>query len=320
TRQIFAGTGKMGVEGESAAAQPGVFQISQRADFFSVVASIDTMNKRPLINTRDEPHADAKRYRRFHVIVGDSNMSEWATALKVGTTALVLDLIERGAAPRIEVAQPVHAMKSISRDQNYAWIIELNDGRKISAIDVQRLYLKAAVREHEGDLENAWLLGEWEKVLDDLEDDVASTADRVDWAAKKSLLSSFREEEKLEWSDPWLQAIDLEYHNIQADRGLFHELQRRGSMRSLVTEKEINDAIFSPPETTRAWFRGQAVARFKHAISSIQWDEIAFSDGRKSRLVKLPEPAGDDRLEELNKVVNAENQFDDFIRALATLG
>src|SRR3954462_8963438 len=158
TRQIFAGAGKMGVEAESAAGQPGIYQISQRADFFSVIVSIDTMNRRPLVNTRDEPHADANKYRRFHVIIGDSNMSEWATAMKLGTTALVLDLIECGKAPQLEIAQPIDAAKSISRDQNYDWIIELRDGRKISAIDVQRLYLKAAAREHSGDSENSWLL------------------------------------------------------------------------------------------------------------------------------------------------------------------
>ncbi len=144
TRQIFAGAGKMGIEAESAAGEAGVFQISQRSDFFSVLVSIDTMNKRPLINTRDEPHANPHKYRRFHVIIGDSNMSEWATALKVGTTALVLDLIERGLAPEIELAQPLAALKAISRDQTFAWIIELSDGRTISAIDLQRLYLRAA--------------------------------------------------------------------------------------------------------------------------------------------------------------------------------
>ena len=117
TRQIFAGAGKMGIEAESAPGQPGVFQISQRADFFSVLVSIDTMNRRPLVNTRDEPHADASRYRRFHVIIGDSNMSEWATAMKLGTTALVLELIESGKAPQLEIAQPIDATKSISRDQ-----------------------------------------------------------------------------------------------------------------------------------------------------------------------------------------------------------
>src|SRR5437879_858334 len=144
TRQIFAGAGKMGVEGESSSSQPGVYQISSRADFFSVVVSIDTMNRRPLINTRDEPHDDASRYRRFHVILGDSNMSEWASALKIGTTSLILDLIEHGEAPQLEIAQPVDANKSISRDQTYNWIIELKDGRKISAIDVQRIYLRPA--------------------------------------------------------------------------------------------------------------------------------------------------------------------------------
>ena len=318
TRQIFAGAGKLGIEAESSGTQPGVFQISQRADFFQTLVSIDTMNKRPLVNTRDEPHADPSKYRRFHVIIGDSNMSEWATALKVGTTALVLGLIERGKAPQLEIAQPVNATKSISRDQNYDWIIELSDGRKISAIDIQRLYLKAAEGEHKGDSEMGWLLREWETVLNDLQRDVTSTGDRVDWAAKKFLLSSFREEEKLAWSDPWLQSIDLEYHNIQPDQGLFYELQRQGSMRTLISEKEIKDAIFSPPETTRAWFRGRAVARFNHAISSIQWDEIAFSDGRKPRVVSLPEPVDDERLEELNKLVNAENEFDDFFREIAT--
>jgi proteasome accessory factor A len=274
------------------------------------------MNKRPLVNTRDEPHADPSRYRRFHVIVGDSNMSEWATALKIGTTALVLDLIERGEAPQLEIAQPVNATKSISRDPDYAWIIELGDGRKISAVDVQRLYLKAAERLHSGDSEISWLLRQWENVLNDLERDVSATADRVDWAAKKFLLSSFRDEEKLSWNDPWLQSIDLEYHNIQPDEGLFYDLQRQGSMRTLISEKEIKDAIFSPPETTRAWFRGRAVARFNHAISAIQWDEIAFSNGRKRRVVALPEPGGDERLDGLNELVNAENEFEEFFKAL----
>src|SRR5438270_6317369 len=146
TRQIFSGAGKMGIEAESTQGDPGIYQISQRADFFSVVVSIDTMNRRPLINTRDEPHVDASRYRRFHVTLGDSNTSEWATAMKIGTTALVLDLIERGQAPQLEIAQPIDANKSISRDQTYDWIIELKDGRKISAIEVQRIYLRAAAK------------------------------------------------------------------------------------------------------------------------------------------------------------------------------
>ncbi len=218
TRQIFAGAGKIGLEAESAAGEPGVYQISQRSDFFSVLVSIDTMNKRPLINTRDEPHADAHKYRRFHVIIGDSNMSEWATALKVGTTALVLALVEAGAAPEIELAQPIEALKAISRDQSHQWKVELRDGRTISAIDLQRLYLDAA-RQLVEDEETAWLLREWEQVLHDLERDVSLAGDRVDWVAKKNLLGALREAENLEWSDPWLQAIDLEYHNIDPASG-----------------------------------------------------------------------------------------------------
>src|SRR5213076_3318880 len=267
TRQIFSGAGKMGIEAESAASQPGVYQVSQRADFFSVIVSIDTMNRRPLINTRDEPHVDASRYRRFHVILGDSNMSEWATAMKIGTTALVLDLIERGEAPQLEIAQPINANKSISRDQTYDWIIELKDGRKISAIEVQRIYLRAAAK-IEGESPNEdrqWILQEWENVLNDLENvlndlerDVMSARDRVDWTAKKFLLDALQEEEKLSWSDPWLQSIDLEYHNLDLDRGLYYEVLRKGLMRRVTTEDEIKSAIFNPPETTRAFFRGRA--------------------------------------------------------------
>jgi proteasome accessory factor A len=251
------------------------------------------------------------------VIIGDSNMSEWATALKVGTTALVLDLIERGDAPQIEIAQPVGATKSISRDQNYDWTIELSDGRKISAIDVQRLYLQAAQKIATEDAETIWLLREWEAVLNDLERDVALARDRVDWVAKKFLLSALREEEKLSWTDPWLQAIDLEYHNILPDEGLFYELLRQGGMRSIVSEEEIKSAIFAPPETTRAYFRGRSVARFNDAITSIQWDEIAFANGTRSQLVALPEPAEGARLETLNALVREETAFPEFFRALA---
>src|SRR5437588_1929141 len=329
TRQIFAGAGKMGVEAENGQSEPGIYQISQRADFFSVVVSIDTMNRRPLINTRDEPHVDASRYRRFHVILGDSNMSEWATAMKIGTTALILDLIERGQAPQLEIAQPTEANKAISRDQTYDWIIELRDGRKISAIDVQRIYLRAASKMDPpssgfGGSDNGeewrWILREWESVLNDLERDVTSTRDRVDWAAKKFLLEALRAEEELAWSDPWLQSIDLEYHNLDLDRGLYYELVRKGLMRRITSEEEIKTAIFSPPETTRAFFRGRAVARFNDQISSIQWDEIVFANpagaGQPYRIA-LPEAAMDARLDALNHAARNGKDFSEFINAIA---
>src|ERR1700720_1200864 len=281
TRQIFAGAGKIGIEAEGSASQPGVYQISQRADFFSVLVSIDTMNRRPLVNTRDEPHADTNRYRRFHVILGDSNMSEWATAVKIGTTSLVLDLIERGEVPQLEIAQPIDANKSISRDQTYDWIIELKDGRKISAIDVQRIYLRAAAKiDHQGEGEDRrWVLQEWENVLNDLERDAMIARDRVDWAAKKFLLDALQEEEKLSWSNPWLQSIDLEYHNVDLETGLYYEVVRQGAIRRTVSEDDIKTSIFAPPETTRAFFRGRSVAKFNDHIASLQWDEIVFVNG-----------------------------------------
>ncbi len=316
TRQIFAGAGKMGVEAESAASQPGIYQISQRADFFSVLVSIDTMNRRPLVNTRDEPHADTNRYRRFHVILGDSNMSEWATAVKIGTTSLVLDLIERGEVPQLEIAQPIDANKSISRDQTYDWIIELKDGRKISAIDVQRIYLRAASRLDDAGDESQWVLREWENVLNDLERDAMSTRDRVDWAAKKFLLNALQEEEKLSWTDPWLQSIDLEYHNVDLESGLNYELVRQGSMRRFVSEDDIKMSIFNPPETTRAFFRGRSVARFNDEIASIQWDEVVFANGASSRRVVLPEAFADARLDALNQAARNGKDFAEFMNAI----
>jgi len=279
------------------------------------------MNRRPLINTRDEPHVDASRYRRFHVILGDSNMSEWATALKIGTTALVLGLIERGEAPQLEIAQPVDANKSISRDQNCDWIIELKDGRKISAIEVQRIYLQAAAKiDHDSaDEDRQWILREWENVLNDLERDVMTTRDRVDWVAKKFLLNALQEEEKLSWSDPWLQSIDLEYHNVDLESGLYYELARQGSIRRLVKEEEIKTAIFTPPETTRAFFRGRSVARFNDQIASIQWDELVFADGALSRRVALPEAFGDARLDALNHAARNGKDFSEVMRAVSAI-
>jgi proteasome accessory factor A len=321
TRQIFAGAGKMGIEAESTPTHPGVYQISQRADFFSVVVSIDTMNRRPLINTRDEPHVDASRYRRFHVILGDSNMSEWATAMKVGTTALVLDLIERGQAPQLEIAQPVDANKSISRDQTFDWIIELKDGRKISAIDVQRIYLRAAlaIATDPADDDRRWVLREWENVLNDLQREPMSTRDRIDWAAKKFLLNALQEEEKLSWTDPWLQSIDLEYHNIDLDAGLYYELVRQNGARRVVSEDDIKLSIFNPPETTRAFFRGRSVARFNDEIASIQWDEIVFANQAQSRRIVLPQVSDDTRLDALNHAARNGKDFDEFMSAVSAV-
>ena len=187
TRQIFAGAGKIGIETEAGLATPGHYQLSQRADFFHVEASVDTMHNRPIVNTRDEPHADPAKYRRLHGIAGDANMSEYATALKMGTTALVIALIEQGKIPEsLTLANPIDTIKTVSHDQTYRWIVITADGKTMSAIDHQREYLALAQR-YLGESvlsEIDWVLAEWENTLNGLEKDPMALIDRLDWVAK----------------------------------------------------------------------------------------------------------------------------------------
>ncbi|MEO7934318.1 MAG: proteasome accessory factor PafA2 family protein [Chthoniobacterales bacterium] len=319
TRQIFAGAGKLGIEAEGKLLQSGVYQIAQRSDFFSVLTSVDTMNRRPLVNTRDEAHADPKKWRRFHVIIGDANMSEFATALKIGTTSMALKLIELGLAPDIELAQPIEATKAISRDPSHSWIVELRDGRKISAIDIQRAYLEAARVHLEPEEDHAWIFREWENVLNDLEVDPLRCVDRLDWVAKWHLLDTFRQSEDLAWSDPWLQSLDLEYHNIDPENGLYHALSREGTIRRFVSDEAVAAAIKNPPSSTRAFFRGQVVSRFAGQIASLQWDAVALLTTTGKFTIPFPEVADSPRLDALNKIIVAVKNTDelrDRIRSL----
>jgi hypothetical protein len=320
TRQIFAGAGKMGIEGQGSSSQPGVYQISQRSDFFSVPVSIDTLNLLPIVAVRDEPYADPGKYRRFQVIVGDANMSEFAVALKVGTMALVLELIENREAPQLEIAQPVDALKSISRDQSQSWIIALKDGRKISAIDIQRMYLEKAQKHCDRSYDEvSWVLEQWERILNDLEVDYMRCVDRIDWVAKKFLLNTFQESEKLDWTDPWLQSIDLEYHNIAWEQGLYYELVRENQIRCILKEDEIKTAIFMPPETTRAYFRGRSVARFKSQIHAIAWEEVVFNQNSGRRRVAFNHASNDARIDALNAMIDEATDYNDFCKRLESL-
>jgi proteasome accessory factor A len=167
------------------------------------------------------------------------------------------------------------------------------------------------------DDEHAWLLCEWENVLNDLERDPMSTRDRIDWSAKKFLLDALQQDEKLSWSDPWLQSIDLEYHNINRDEGLYYELLRQGSMRRIVTEEETKAAIFTPPLSTRAYFRGRCVARFNDAIESIQWDEMVFRNGAQPYRIRFPEAAADGRLETLNALIREVPDYQKLLQSIA---
>jgi proteasome accessory factor A len=311
TRQIFAGAGKLGVEGEDQRTESADFQLAQRSDFFEVLTSIDTMNRRPIVNTRDEPHADGDLYRRFHVIVGDANMSEWATAMKIGTTALALGLIERGHAPRIQLEDPIAATRLVSRDPLWKWPVKRSGGATIGAIDIQRQWLDAARKHCEPDDDTTWILSEWDKVLEDLAADPMLTRDRCDWAAKRFLLDTFRAEESLDWSHPWLQAIDLEYHDVSLENGLYYELVREGQMRRIVSEENIRNAIYYPPAGTRAFFRGRAVAKFHEEIASLQWDTLTFGQNSTALTFEFPHPAFDPGLDRLNGLIRDAKSLED---------
>lgn len=285
TRILYAGAGKVGCEEKGATAN---YQISQRADFFNVLQSVDTLANRPLINTRDEAHGDAHRFRRLHVIAGDANMSEYATALRIGATNLVVALIESGWQTPLLLRDPVRAIKQISRDESFRWIVDGERGT-VSAIEVQRAFLKGCQTLN---LPNSdWVCEEWNRVLDALESDPFSLCDCLDWVAKKSLLDQFVEAEELNWKDDvsTLQSLDLAYHNVDHDEGLYYGLVEAGAMQTVVTESEIERALCCPPKNTRASLRGLIVRRFGDKISSASWGGFAYKDGDDEGLIGLPE-------------------------------
>lgn len=282
TRQIYAGAGKVGVESSAPLAPGVVYQLSQRADFFSTVASVDTLYNRPIVNTRDEPHADPRQYRRFHVICGDANLCEVATLLKVGTTLIVLRLLETGWKPEnILPRDPVAAIRQVSHDQSLKWAVERASGGTIGAVDIQRAYLAAAKEKLTGlSEETDAVLIEWESVLDRLESDPLGLSDTLDWAAKRALLEEFRDAESLEWDDPMLQSLDLEYHNVDPQAGLYLGLEQEGRIRRIVTEEEIARAVTAPPAgSARAVVRGLAVSKFAEAVKSVTWSRFTLDDG-----------------------------------------
>lgn len=288
TRQLFAGAGKLGVEGQDGGLEPGLYQMSQRADFVETDMSVDTMHNRPILNTRDEPHADRRRYRRLHLIVGDANLCEYATALKVGTTRLVLDLIEQGTAPALAVEDPVATIKAVSRDSSLKALLRLRDGRTISAVDVQRLYCEAAQRFFGSrDEETEWVLREWEQVLRLLVEERSQLVGRVDWVTKLWLLETFAESERVGWDDPWLTSLDLEYHNLDPDRGLFLGLEAEGRAVRLTTDADIEAAMTRGPADTRGGIRGLCVQRFFDHITSVQWERIKFNGGLLPRTLDM---------------------------------
>jgi Pup amidohydrolase len=290
TRQVYCGAGKVGIETSGGQTQPG-FQLSQRADFFEERIGINTTAQRPIFNTRDEPHADKSKYRRLHVIAGDANRSEWATAMKVGTTALVLDLVEDGWRPSLELRDPVLAVKLVSRGHDLLATIELSSGKKVRALDVLTHYYEAAQGRYGGrDEETTWVLGQWKEALDALAGDPAPLADRVDWLAKKTLYDQVRQGKG--WEDPTLRRLDLAYHLVDPGLSLFNALEKQGRVRRLVTDDQITAALTSGPTGTRGAVRSLLLRRFGPQIRRLEWDSVTFgSNGREVR-IQLDEVAG----------------------------
>jgi proteasome accessory factor A len=280
TRQIFCGAGKVGAENGT---EPCTYQISQRADFFETEVGLDTMVKRPIINTRDEPHANRDRYRRLHIIVGDSNMCEYSMYVKVGVTALVLQMMEDNFITKdLSLRNPVKAIKEVSRDLAGKQPIELANGRRMLPVELQREYLHYAQRyvaERGTDERTRDVLQKWEHVLDRLATDPFSLRREVDWVAKWHLLTSYMDRRREDWDSSRVAMMDLQYHDLRPDRGLYFLLERQGAVERILTEDEIADAIENPPPDTRAYFRGMVLKKFREQVFGVNWDSLSFNLG-----------------------------------------
>jgi proteasome accessory factor A len=271
------------------------FQLSQRADFFEEEVGLETTLKRPIVNTRDEPHCDAQKYRRLHVIVGDANLSEISTFLKVGTTALVLAMIEDDELPRdLSLATPVQSLRHVSWDTSLTKLLELADGGRMSALDLQWQYFDYAKKYAEargldavGEDVGQDVLRRWEHVLTALETDFLSLADQLDWVAKYRMFSGYRDRHGLDWHDTRIRALDLQYHDLRPDKSLFNRL----GIERLTDDADVTRAMTEPPTTTRAYFRGKCLQKWASAIVAANWDSLVFDvGGDPLRRVPMMEP------------------------------
>lgn len=317
TRQIFTGAGKVGSEN----GRPAVdYQVTQRADFFEEEVGLETTLKRPIINTRDEPHGDSTKYRRLHVIVGDANLSEVQTFLKLGTTALMLAALEDGALPDpLDLADPVYSCWNVSHDLSFRRPLELDGGGTATALDLQWRYLEWLAKYVEKELdEPVWrdVLAEWEGVLADLEADPSRLVDRLDWAAKLNLIERYRERDGLDWTNAKLAALDLQYHDVHPERSLYTRLARRGDIRRLFTDEEVAAAESNPPERTRAYFRGRCVTDFPDSLVAANWDSLVFDIGEAHlRRVPMLEPLLGDK-ERVGPLLDRVDSATDLIKQL----
>ena len=295
TRQIFCGAGKVGCEQPNRQPSDVAYQLSQRADFFEEEVGLETTLKRPIVNTRDEPHCDPQKYRRLHVIVGDANMSEVATYLKVGTTSIVLAMIEDDQfSDEFLLGNPVAAIRQVSHDPSLQCSILMRDGRRATALEIQWGLLEKAHKYQEthglaavGEEVGADVLARWEQVLTGLETEPESVAHWVDWVAKRRLVDGYRERHGLDADSPKLKAIDLQYHDMRVDRCL----ALRAGLDTLVDPADAVSAMTQPPTTTRAYFRGRCLEKYPGNVVAANWDSLVFDIGRDPlKRVPMMEP------------------------------
>jgi proteasome accessory factor A len=292
SRQVVTGAGRVGIGQDG---REHGFQVSQRADYFEVEVGLETTLKRPIINTRDEPHADPEKYRRLHVIIGDANLAEISTYLKVGTTSLVLAMIEdRFIGVDLAVEQPVRSLRDVSHDPTLKHQLSMADGRKLTAVQLQMEYLDLAKKYVEdrlgadADEQTVDVLARWESVLVRLERDPMLCSRELDWVAKLQLLQQYRDRDGLEWDDAKLHAIDLQYADLRPDKGLYHRLLRLGRVDRLLTDEEVVAAIHLPPVDTRAYFRGRCLEKYADQIAAASWDSVIFDLPGRESLQRVP--------------------------------
>ncbi len=292
TRQIWCGAGKVGSESRN---HPCDYQLSQRADFFETEVALDTMVKRPIVNTRDEPHADREKYRRLHVIVGDSNMSEFTIYLRNGVTAMILSMIEDGAISKdLSLRDPVRSIREVSHDPSLERELIMEDGSARTALDIQSDFLEmvlAWTSSRSLDPVQKDVLQKWQEVLEALRRDPMELDTKIDWVIKKRLIESYMDRKGLEWGDSQVQMLDLQYHDSRPDKGLYHLLVRQGKIARIVSDEEIQRAVYNPPRDTRAYFRGECLRRYPSEVFGVNWDSISFGLGDETiRRVMMAEP------------------------------
>ena len=301
TRQIFLGAGKL-----TQTPRGTTYSISQRADHIWEGVSSATTRSRPIINTRDEPHADAERYRRLHVIAGDSNMSEYATFVKIGTMVALLQMIEKDVVFRdLTLENPIRAIREIAHDPTCRRKIRLMNGRELSALDIQWEYLDRAMRFARSPgfpVQVKAAVDRWESLLTGLEKDPMTLDREVDWVAKYRLLERYQNRRNLQLSDPRLAMMDLSYHDVNRERGLFYMMQDKGLMERVVGDENIANAVRRPPQTTRARLRGEFIkaAKAKKRDFTVDWVHLKLNDqAQRTVMCKDPFRSVDDRVDKL---------------------